>query len=524
MRWSGGFSSENLTPILLLGCLVLLASIVAVRISRRSGLPSLLLYLGIGLLLGESGLGIRFDSETTTQALGYIALVIILTEGGLTTSWHHIKPSVAPAAVLSTVGVLVSVGVIALVARWFLHLDWSAALLVGAVLSSTDAAAVFSVLRTVPLPARLTGLLEAESGFNDAPVVILVVAFADALAHNESPSPGVLLALAGYELLVGLVVGLAVGRAVALASGVARSGSSALFSIGVITSTFLAYAVGSLLHASGFLAVYVAALVMGNSRMPHRLATRGFATALGWLAQMGLFILLGLLASPTTLLPHALQAIVLGTVLLLIARPLSVIVSLTPFRFPWREQAFLSWAGLRGAVPVVLATVPTTSGTNRLEGLFELVFMLVVIFTLVQGPTMPWVARKLGVIDVNAAQDLEVEATPLDELGADILEVRVGPESKIANLEVFELRLPEGSNVTLVVRDGRSFVPERSTLLRRGDRLLVVTPSQRREALENRLHAVSENGRLAGWVRPGTHHHDHLEQPPGSRVIPPSSS
>jgi cell volume regulation protein A len=200
-------------------------------------------------------------------------------------------------------------------------------------------------------------------------------------------------------------------------------------------------------------------------------------------------------------------AIVIGLVLLLLARPLSVVVSMTPFRVAWRDQAFLSWAGLRGAVPVVLATVPVTTGVPGTEWLFDLVFLLVVVFTLVQAPTLPWMVRRLDVADAVDTRDVDVEAAPLGELDADVMQVRIGPESLMHGLEVFELRLPTGANLTLVVREGSSFVPGPRTVLRHGDQLLVIVPTSLRARTEARLHAVSVGGRLAVWGDRGTSRH-----------------
>jgi len=498
------FTISNLDRSLLVGTLVLLVAVAAVRLSVRSGLPSLLLYVGIGVAIGERGLGISFDSPELTQVLGYSALILILAEGGLTTSWEGVRRSVAPAALLSTLGVVVSVLVVGLAAHLVLNVSWTVALMVGAILASTDAAAVFSVLRRVPLPRRLTGLLEAEAGFNDAPVVILVVALA-AQASPSSASPGSppawweLALMAAAELAVGAAVGLLIGYAGGHLMRRIGSSSSGLFSIGVVSLTVLAYAAGSQLHASGFLAAYLSALVLGNMRLPHRAAVRGFAQGLGWLAQIGLFVLLGLLVNPSQLLTQIPSAIVIGLVLLLVARPLSVIVSLTPFRVPWRDQAFLSWAGLRGGVPIVLATVPRTAGTPGAEELFNLVFVLVVIFTLVQAPALPWVARRLGVTDTDRALDLEVESTPLEELGADLLQMTVGVTSLLHGVEVFELRLPPGAAVTLIVRSGKGFVPAPQTAMRHGDQLLIVATAETRGAAESRVRQVSRRGRLAGW-------------------------
>jgi len=482
---------------------VLLVAVAAVRLSRRSGLPTLLLYLGIGVAIGEAGLGIHFNSAELTQVLGYSALVLILAEGGLTTSWDGIRQSVAPAALLSTLGVMVSVGVVGLAAHFVLDVPWNIALMVGAVLAPTDAAAVFSVLRRVPLPHRLAGLLEAESGFNDAPVVILVLALATEASRGGDGSPSTwwqLLPIAVAELAGGAVVGLLVGYLGGHFMRRIASASSGLFSIGVVSLTVLAYAVGAMLHTSGFLAAYLSALLLGNMRLPHRAAVHGFAEALGWLAQIGLFVLLGLLASPSRLTWQTVgAAIVIGLVLLLVARPLSVIVSLTPFRVPWRDQAFLAWAGLRGAVPIVLATVPLTAGTPGARRLFDLVFVLVVVFTLVQAPALPWVARRLGVTESDLAVDLEVESTPLEELGADILQMTVGPTSRLHGVEVFELRLPSGAAVTLVVRGGKGFVPSLQTTLRHGDQLLIVATAESRQSAESRVRKISRAGRLADW-------------------------
>ena len=495
-----GFDLHDLTLVLLLGSIVLVVSVAAVRLSVRSGLPSLLIYLGIGVLLGEGGFGIDYDSQQLTQVLGYAALVLILVEGGLTTRWSGIRRSVAPAAVLATVGVGVSIVVVGVAAKLLLGWSWEIAFLVAAVLASTDAAAVFSVLRRVPLPRQISGMLEAESGFNDAPVVLIVTALAASLAPGATPEPwwqvGVIAVL---ELAGGSLIGLAIGYGGARLLRVVATTSSALFAIGVIAVAVLAYAAADVVHASGFIACYLAALVLGNLRLPHRPAVTGFATAIGWLAQIGLFVLLGLLASPSGFDDVLVPALVVGTALLLLGRPLSVIASCAPFGMSLRTRAFLSWAGLRGAVPVVLATVPVTVGAVGVEWIFDLVFVLVVVFTIIQAPTLPWVARQLGLGEGHHQVDLAVDATPLEELGADLLEIDVGPGSKIAGVRVFELRLPVGANVSLVVRDGASFVPKDSDVLRHGDQLLVVTPQAVRDDTEKRLQSVSRGGRLAGW-------------------------
>ncbi|MUN40893.1 potassium/proton antiporter [Actinomadura litoris] len=482
---------------LLLGAVLVLSAIVAVRLSHQAGLPTLLAYMGLGLLVGESGpLHINFDNAELAETLGLAALVLILAEGGVTTNWRQVRPSVPAALSVSTIGTLISILVVALAAMWLIDLDWRPAFLLAAVLAPTDAAAVFSVLRRLPLPARLSGLLEAESGFNDAPVVIIVVTLS---AHASVPNPAELLAVMVYELIAGGVIGLIIGWLGAQALRRIALPASGLYPIAVLSLSVGSYGAATLLHSSGFLAVYVSALVLGNARLPHRPATRGFAEGIGWLAQIGLFVMLGLLASPGDLPGQIAPALVIGFVLLLIARPVSVFLSTIGFRLSWGEKVFASWAGLRGAVPIVLATIPMVQDVPDADRLFSIVFTIVVVFTLLQGPTLPLVARWCGLKSDEQTRELDVEAAPLEELHADLLEVRIPPDSRLGGVEIFELRLPAGASVTLVVRNGASFVPEPTTRLEAGDTLLVVTTDTVRDTTERRLRAVSRQGRLAGW-------------------------
>ncbi|MFF0047847.1 potassium/proton antiporter [Streptomyces sp. NPDC001981] len=479
--------------------LVLLVAVAAVRISSRSGLPSLLLYLGIGIAIGQDGiLHIKFDNAELTQVFGYAALVVILAEGGLGTKWKEIKPALPAAATLSVVGVAVSVSVTAAGAHYLVGLDWRQALIIGAVVSSTDAAAVFSVLRKVPLPARITGVLEAESGFNDAPVVILVVAFS---TKGPVDSWYLLVGEIALELVIGAAVGIAVGWLGSFGLRHVALPASGLYPIAVMAIAVSAYAAGALVHGSGFLAVYLAAMLLGNAKLPHWPATRGFADGLGWLAQIGMFVLLGLLVTPHDLLDDFWSAIIVGLVLTLVARPMEVFISLIPFRLPWREKAFMSWAGLRGAVPIILATIPMVHGIEGSTHVFNIVFVLVVVYTLIQGPTLPWLAKALKIAeDPSEATDLGIESAPLERLRGHLLSVAIPGKSKMHGVEIAELRLPAGAAVTLVVREGKSFVPGPSTMLRRGDELLVVATDPVRDTAEARLRAVGEGGKLAGWL------------------------
>ncbi|MYX14295.1 potassium/proton antiporter [Streptomyces sp. SID8374] len=491
-----------LNELLLVCSLVLLVAVAAVRISSRSGLPSLLLYLGIGIALGQDGIfDVKFDNAELTQVIGYAALVVILAEGGLGAKWKEVRPVLPAAAVVSTVGVGISVGVTASAAHYLVGLDWRQALIIGAVVSSTDAAAVFSVLRRVPLPSRITGVLEAESGFNDAPVVILVVAFS---AVGPVEHWYLLIGEIALELAIGAAIGITVGWLGSLGLRHVALPASGLYPIAVMAIAVMAYAAGAMAHGSGFLAVYLAAMILGNSKLPHWPATRGFADGLGWLAQIGMFVLLGLLVTPHDLVDDFWPAVVVGLVLTMVARPLSVFLSLAPFRLPAREKVLMSWAGLRGAVPIILATIPMVSGVEGSTRIFNIVFVLVIVYTLIQGPTLPWVAAKLKIADDDAeADDLGVESAPLERLRGHLLSVDIPEKSKMHGVEVGELRLPAGAAVTLVVRENESFVPSPTTVLRRGDELLVVATDPVRDQAEARLRAVGEGGKLAGWLGTG---------------------
>lgn len=493
------FDVHQLDMFLLVGSAVTLLAILAVRASTRAGLPSLLIYLLMGVALGESLGGIEFDNAALAHAIGFGALAVILAEGGLTTNWPETRPSLRLGISLATVGVVVSVAIMAVGSHYLLGLPWELAILLGAVCSPTDAAAVFSVLRVVPLPRRLTGALETESGLNDAPTVVLVTLVASGALAEES-----MFTLAGivvFELVVGVLVGLAVGFGGAWVMRRAALPASGLYPLAVLSLTFLAYGVASYVHASGFAAIFVAALVLGNSDLPHRQTTRSFAEGLAWLAQIGLFVMLGLLLSPGRItLGTVGLAIAAGLLLTFIARPVSVIVSSVVQRMSWRELTFISWAGLRGAVPIVLTTIALAEGFDGSRRLFDIVFVMVVIYTLITAPSLPMVARRLKVARRSEPRGLEVEAAPLDRVAADLLQVSISPVSRMHGVEVGELRLPKGASVSLVIRDGETLVPERRTVLRHGDDLLIVTPRRIREATEQRLRQVSAAGRLAQWL------------------------
>jgi cell volume regulation protein A len=491
--------NTTVTVAMAVGALVVLVAALALRLADRVGLPSLLLYLGLGLALGEGGFGVQFENFALTQTLGVAALVVILAEGGLTTRWGDVRRAIGPGLSLATVGVVVSVGVTAAIAVWLLGFSWGYALLLGAVISSTDAAAVFATLRRLPLPRRMAASLEAESGLNDAPVILLVAVLADTLTGGVTHAWWVTALMIVGELVGGSIIGLAIGF-----GGVQLLRRSALplagfYPLATLALCVLAFATADLVHTSGFVAVYLCGLVLGNAALPHRAASIGFAEGMASLSQIGLFVLLGLLASPNRLTDALAPALLIGVALLLVARPLSVVTSLAWFKIPLRQQVFISWAGLRGAVPIVLATFPLTAQVPGATFIFDTVFVLVVVFTLVQGWSLPWVARRLGIASPLTPRDVVVESAPLDELDADLVQMTVPQGSRLHGVYLPELRLPDDAAVVLIVRDGYSFVPDRTTRLMRGDQALLVSARRSRPEAERRLRAVSRAGRLASW-------------------------
>ncbi len=486
--------------LLLIGSAVLLIAVLAARLGAWIGLPSLLIFLAVGM--GIELMGFRMDDAGLAHALGFAALVFILGEGGFTTRWADIKQALTVAALLATLGVVTSVAAVAAFCYLVLHLPLPAAVLMGAVIAPTDSAAVFSVLRTVPLPAQIRATLEGESGLNDAPIVLLVgVATEWSLGVLPEGGPPIVALTIVVELIGGLLLGALVGWLGAkLLKGVALP-ASGLYPLGAMGMVVLAYGLGVFVHVSGFAAVYVCAVILGNSDLPHRGATRSFAEGIGWVSQIGLFIMLGMLSRPQRLTPEVLGVgLIIGAFVTFVARPLSVFACASWVRMPWRAQLFVSWAGLRGAVPIIMATVPLAAGAPESAELFDAVLVYVVGFTLLQAPTLPWMARLLGVTTGDDPVDIGVEAAPLDRIQADFMQVTVPSGSRLNGVTIQELRLPRLSVVATIIREDAALPVDGGTRIRAGDALLIVTPSRDRAKVEERFRRISANGRLASWL------------------------
>ncbi len=471
------------TAIALLVMGVLLGvSAVASRTSGRLGIPFVLLFLLVGVLAGSEGSGrIPFEDSRLTFRVGTVALVLILFDGGLNTAMSSIRRALAPAAVLATIGVVGTAAVMSLGARG-LGIPWSAALLLGAIVSSTDAAAVFSMLRGsgIRVRQRLADLLELESGVNDPMAVILTLAVTGALAHGEGPSVAVA-AEAILQLAVGIAAGLGVGFGGRWLLARVRLAASGLYPVLTLAIAFFAFGAPTLLWGSGFVAVYVAAVVLGNSPLPYLPGLRRVHDAMAWFSQVAMFLLLGLLAFPSRLAGVAGEGLLLGLFLAFVARPIVVAACLAPFRIPRRELVFVSWVGLRGAVPIMLATFPVFAGVAGAKHVFDLVFFVVLVSALVQGTTVRWLAGKLELETGGPPPPramLEIMST--QRLSGEVMSFYVEAASAVAGSRISDLPIPEGSAVMLIVR-GRDLVAARGrTALQPGDHVYVFTPPEER--------------------------------------------
>jgi cell volume regulation protein A len=463
--------------LLFAGALLLLAGVVGAGVAERLRVPALLVFLGAGMAIGDDGLNlISLSDAELAQEIAVVALVIILYEGGLSTAARQLRPVLAPALSLATVGVLITAGVVAVAAGPVLDVDRTTALLIGAVVASTDAAAVFSVLRGVGLPRRLRHLLEAESGANDPMAVLLTVGLLAAWEGPVGPEDWAVFGL--RQLAGGAAVGLIVGWCGAALLRHAHLTSAALLPVLGLALGGLAYGTAATVGTSGFLAVYVAGLVVAARAPAHRRAVRTFHEGLASTAQIGLFLLLGLLVFPSRLDAHAAGALGVAAVLVFVARPLAVVVSIGWWTRSARDLALLSWAGLRGAVPIVLATFPLTAGYPEGELIFDVVFFVVVISVLLQGLSMAPVARRLGMVEEVDPLASVAEALPLDAPGVGVLEIEVGATSLVVGRPLAEVPPPLGARVAVVIRDDAVIVPVGSTSLAPGDRVVVFGTAQ----------------------------------------------
>ena len=457
---------------ILAGGALLAAALAASLLAGRVRVPGLVLFLGLGMVLGTDGLGwIDFDDYEAARIVGIVALSLILFEGGLAAGFHEIRPVLVPAAAMAVVGTIATAVITGLVAAWLFDLTTLEGLLVGAILSSTDGAAVFAVLRGSTLRRRLARTLEGEAGLNDPVAVLLVLGFIEWVKQPDY-GLGDMAILFLQEMGLGLVVGVAVGLLAVRALKATRLGSAGLYPVASLAIAGLAYGAADVLHGSGFLAVYLAGLALGAARIPAKRTIITFHEGMGWLAQVVMFLALGLLVFPSELGDVALEGTVLAFVITVVARPLAVFVATPRMGFEIAERVVLGWAGLRGAVPVVLATFPVIADVPNSDVFFNIAFFVVLISTVVQGTTFEGLARRLGVTTTEAALPAPlIDAGAVRRLGAEVIEFPVSEGHAIVGHRVRETGLPRDALLNVIIRGNQAILPRGSTEIRAGDRL-----------------------------------------------------
>ncbi|ADV68153.1 potassium/proton antiporter [Deinococcus maricopensis] len=467
---------NSATLILVSGALLFL-SLLASKVGGRLGLPGLLLFLIIGMLAGSDGFGgIHFDNYALTQFVGVVALAFILFTGGLETDWRTAKPVLWSSISLATLGVLITTALVGLAAHALIGLPLLPALLLGAIVAPTDASAVFSVLkeRALGLKGRIRPLLEFESGINDPTAVVLVIGLTELIQHPGTP-PLSLLTEFLQEMVLGGVIGYVAGRVAVPIINRINLPLDGLYSVLTVALVAIIYGATAAVHGSGFLAVYIAGVVLGNARFIHKRSLRHFHEGLTYLLEVGMFLLLGLLVFPSQLPGIAVPALLLALVLVFAARPLAVYVSLLGVRMPIAHKTMVAWVGLRGAVPVVLATFPLLAGVPGAQDLFNVAFFLVLVSILVQGTSLPFVARWLRVnVPLEDTVNMPLEYTPTGAGRNDFLEITVPADSYVVGQRIVDLGLPPEALIVMLRRNDEYMIPRGSTTLLAGDVLQVL--------------------------------------------------
>lgn len=472
-----GLSEPGATSVLLavFGVLMVFSAVFS-RMLDRIGVPVVLLFLLLGLIGGSEGLGkIEFNNFDVGFRIGTIALIFILFDGGFNTSVESIRRSVAPAGVLATIGVLGTAAGLALIAR-LAGLPWTEAILVSAIVSSTDAAAVFAVLRggSLRVKERIRSLLEVESCAND-PMAIILTFTAVAVINGESSGGWWLLIDVPLQLLIGTIVGIGMGFAVRWMLAHTRYTTVGMYPVITLASAFVIFGVATVANGSGILAVYSAAIVLGNGPLPYKNGLRRVHDGVAWVSQISMFLMLGLLTTPSSLMPILITGIIVALGLAFVARPLVVTLCLLPFGFKTHEIGYISWVGIRGAVPIILGTVPVLAGIPGAERIFHIVFLIVFISALVPGATIVPLTRRLGLDDPEPpppAAALEMHS--LRPINGVIHVSRVDSTLPVCDVPIKNINFPEGSTVTMISRGNSVVAPRGDTVLRDGDYVYII--------------------------------------------------
>ncbi|GAO29360.1 potassium/proton antiporter [Geofilum rubicundum] len=476
---------------LLLVAMLLFISILAGKTSYRLGIPTLLLFLLIGVLAGSEGIGqIDFDDPGLAQTIGIISLNYILFSGGFDTRWKSIRPVIGKGIMLSTVGVVVTAGLVALVVWYFTSFSFLEALLLGAIVSSTDAAAVFSILRSksVNLKGQIRPTLELESGSNDPMAYFLTVSL---ISLTQSPDKTLwsIVPLFFLQFSVGALMGFGMGKLGQMVINRIKLDYDGLYPVLVLALVILTFSATQLLSGNGFLAVYICGVFLGNRELIHKKTLIKFFDGIAWLMQIILFLTLGLLVFPSQMLPLIVPGVLISLFLIFVARPLAVVLSLLPFKMHQRDRLFISWVGLRGAVPIVFATYPMLIGLDKAPIIFNLVFFITIFSVLIQGTTLPLMSKWLHVaLPHRLRRRTPVDIELSDSVKSEITEVDVAEDSPAVHKKILELNFPKTALIVMIKREGKFITPNGHTMIEPHDTLMML--AETRESLSDALSKV----------------------------------
>ncbi len=464
--------------ILMMAAGLLLISVLVSKISDRSGIPALLLFLSLGMLAGSDGLGlIYFDDPALTQFIGIVALNLILFAGGLDTAWNDVRPVLKHGIALSTLGVLITALIVGVAAQCLLGFTLLQGLLLGAIVSSTDAAAVFSILRSksLGLKGKLRPLLELESGSNDPMAVFLTIGIIQLLTQPNAQFTDLFGSFI-LQMVVGVLFGFLFGRLLVFLANRIQLGFDGLYPVLTLSIVFLAYGTTSMFYGNGFLAVYIAGIVAGHQDFLHRRSVIRFHDGTAWLMQIAMFLTLGLLVFPSEIPPIITTGLLVAASLIFLARPISIFLTLLPTSFTFKEKAFLSWVGLRGAVPIILATYPLLAGLSQADSIFNIVFFVVLTSAMIQGASIPYVAKLLGVdMPVLKKPIYPIEFTPVSGFKSELKELTIPHGSYMEGKTIVELNLPQEFLIILIARENEFILPSGGIVLHAGDTLIVLS-------------------------------------------------
>lgn len=478
------FSAEN---ILLLGSILVFSAIIISKTGYKLGVPSLLVFLVVGMLFGSDGLGLHFENAKQAQFIGMISLSVILFSGGMDTKIREVKPILLPGLLLSTLGVLVTTALTGLFIYYVSHetgfdinLSLIVSLLLAATMSSTDSASVFNILRTqkINLKQNLRPLLELESGSND-PMAYMLTIVLISLATSASASAGQIAVDFAIQFVVGSITGFVMGKLGVLIINKIKLNNSSLYPILLLSIVFFTFTITDLLKGNGYLAVYIAGAVVGNSKIVCRRETQTFFDGFTWLSQIIMFLALGLLVNPHELLGVAPVAVLIGLFMMIVARPASVFLCLLPFKnLGFKAKTFTSWVGLRGAVPIIFATYPVVADIDGADQIFNIVFFITLLSMIIQGSTISWAAKKL-----NLNLPLQKEGNDFgielpDEIDTTLKDIEVTEKMLENGNKIADMNIPKGTLVMIVKRGNRHIIPNGSLILQAGDKLLLISENE----------------------------------------------